>query len=278
LSKVISIGALGGSGTRAVAQILMDAGIYMGTEFSAQKDNILFTRLFRNPDWKFNSTLDEIDYRIHVFEKIMSGKALTITEAKELNIAIKSNITYPTTDKKRRQFIFNLFIKPNNQYAIWGFKEPNSHVYLLNLNRHFKEFKYVHVLRHGLDMAFARNLKQLKNWGPSFGIETTGKKNELELARIQLDYWIAATQATLKQGETMGNRFLLVKHHETYNNPTDFVKKLLAFAGISVENDTLQKLFEIPKTPDTKDRFKNHDLNIFRDDQLRSVEDLGFKF
>ena len=110
MSKVISIGALGGSGTRAVAQILMNAGVYMGTEFSAQKDNILFTRLFRNPGWKLNSTLDEIDYRIHIFEKIMSGKALTITEAKELNIAIKSNITYPTKDKKRRRFIFNLYI------------------------------------------------------------------------------------------------------------------------------------------------------------------------
>jgi hypothetical protein len=127
-------------------------------------------------------------------------------------------------------------------------------------------------------MAFAKNLKQLKNWGPSFGIESTGKENELELARIQLDYWIAATRATIKQGETMGDRFLLVKHHETYEDSAKFVNKLLSFAGISVENDLLNQLIEIPKTPETKDRFKNYNLSIFRDDQLQYVKDLGFKF
>ena len=49
MGAVIAIGALGGSGTRAIAQVLMDAGIYLGDSLNNANDNKLFTRLFKNP-------------------------------------------------------------------------------------------------------------------------------------------------------------------------------------------------------------------------------------
>ena len=277
MNKVIAIGALGGSGTRAVAQILMEAGVYMGSEFSQQKDNVLFTRMFRNPEWFKKASAKDIDFRIQVFDKIMSGKTLGITEVNELNIAIKTNPTYPTSHKARRQFIFDHYTKTRKSNSTWGFKEPNSHMYLPHLDGYFKEFKYVHVLRHGLDMAFARNLKQLHNWGPHFGIDASEKLSSKKTARLQLDYWIAATNATVEAGKKMGDRFLLVKHQDIYTNPKDFVQTLFHFLGLPVSDDVKKTLAKIPKVPETKGRYKEHDLSIFKPSQIEAVKEFGFE-
>ena len=48
---MIAIGALGGSGTRAVAQVFLEAGIYMGDDLNRANDNLIFTRLFKDPNW-----------------------------------------------------------------------------------------------------------------------------------------------------------------------------------------------------------------------------------
>lgn len=55
--KIIAIGAVGGSGTRVVAKIFMDAGVFVGDDLNAQNDNLTFTQLFKNPDW-YNTELD----------------------------------------------------------------------------------------------------------------------------------------------------------------------------------------------------------------------------
>lgn len=43
--KIISIGALGGSGTRAIAQVLIQADVFMGDDLNNSSDNLFFTRL-----------------------------------------------------------------------------------------------------------------------------------------------------------------------------------------------------------------------------------------
>lgn len=45
--NVIAIGALGGSGTRICAQILIELGVFMGHDLNNANDNLLFTRLFK---------------------------------------------------------------------------------------------------------------------------------------------------------------------------------------------------------------------------------------
>jgi hypothetical protein len=39
--------------------------------------------------------------------------------------------------------------------SMWGWKEPNTHVVLDRLWAELPRLKYVHVRRHGLDMAFS---------------------------------------------------------------------------------------------------------------------------
>ena len=67
-----AIGGLGGSGTRVVAQILRDVGIFMGTDLNGANDNLWFTLLFKRPkiltisDGEFNSW-------VRLFADRMSG-------------------------------------------------------------------------------------------------------------------------------------------------------------------------------------------------------------
>src|SRR5690625_2359751 len=46
----VAIGALGGSGTRMIAQFLCDAGYYLGDDLNRANDNLWFTLLFRRRD------------------------------------------------------------------------------------------------------------------------------------------------------------------------------------------------------------------------------------
>ena len=55
--------------------------------------------------------------------------------------------------------------------SLWGWKEPNSHLMIRHLHRHFGDrLRYVHVIRNGLDMAQSRNQLQLIRWGSVFGV------------------------------------------------------------------------------------------------------------
>ena len=66
MACVIGIGALGGSGTRAVAQFIIDLGVYLGDDLNFANDNLLFTPLFRNPTWYGN--VSDFSDRLKVFE------------------------------------------------------------------------------------------------------------------------------------------------------------------------------------------------------------------
>lgn len=43
-NPIIAIGGLGGSGTRAVAEVFIQAGLFMGDELNKSNDTLVFTR------------------------------------------------------------------------------------------------------------------------------------------------------------------------------------------------------------------------------------------
>jgi hypothetical protein len=275
-NKIIAIGALGGSGTRTVAKILMDAGIYMGDDLNYPNDNLLFTRLFRNPQWYLKADTDEINKRLAVFKKYMQNEALSVINIIEIIRAAKEN---PSFDKDYRFYLKILFknLRSKKINTTWGWKEPNTQVLIDEIYAFFPHIRYIHVLRHGLDMAFSNNISQLKNWGFKFNIFLNGGETKEEIACKQLDYWILSTQKVLKQRERMGNKFYLLKHHNLYENPKIEVDKLLDFVGLNIDPNLKEKLYSLPKRPQTTERFKNYKLEIFRKDQLDFVKEMGFK-
>ncbi len=271
--NVIAIGALGGSGTRAVAQLLIDAGIYMGNPLNFANDNTFFTACFMNPEWQARAKPETIRQRISVFEEYMRSRNISGSKLNELErLPYSMAYQYPPdlfpTLRKQKPFK-----KPLNT---WGWKEPNTHIYLKELADYFPNLKYIHVLRHGLDMAFARNKKQLFNWGHLFGIDAHENESEASISRKQLDYWIKSSREIINTGnELLRERFYTLRYEDICLNPEKEIPPLLAFLGLSPE--MTHELKDVFQLSEGSGRYKQHDLKIFSKEQLDAVNELGFE-
>ncbi len=271
--NVIAIGALGGSGTRAVAQLLIDSGIYIGDPLNFANDNTFFTACFMNPGWQSTASAEGIAQRMGIFEEYMRHRNISKTELDELErLPYSTTFQYPPDlfPTLRKQSALK------NPLTIWGWKEPNTHIYLEQLANYFPKLKYIHVLRHGLDMAFARNKKQLFNWGHLFGIEANENESPESISRKQLDYWIRSTNKVLETGnQLLGDRFYILRYEEVCLSPQREIPLLLNFLGLDPKMATgLKDVFQLSEG---SGRYKEHDLGIFSREQLRAVEDMGFE-
>jgi hypothetical protein len=276
MKKVIAIGALGGSGTRAIAQILIDAGIYMGDYLNSPRDNLIFTRLFKNTEFRRNAGQTEIRQRLAVFEEYMETDRLSFSSARILLNTTIDGLGLP----ERAGFhgrVLRKLLGPGTHRASWGWKEPNTHIYLDEIDAYFDNLKYMHVIRHGLDMAFSNNKMQLFNWGPRYGIELAADMPEEEKSYKQLEYWIRTTRDIMEKSKTLRGDFLMINHSRLCANPREQVDRILTFLDMKMGDDRRQQLYSIPRTPGTLDRYRKHDLGIFDQRQIDFVKDMGFE-
>jgi len=274
--SIIGIGALGGSGTRAVAEVFLQLGIFMGDDLNKPNDNLLFTRLFKNPKWYINSSLDEKEMRLRIFQKCMEGEKLNLNELKELYKAAYTNPTYKT-----KMFYFLKKLKylsgTSKKNDIWGWKEPNTQIFVTDILNFFFQLKYIHVVRHGLDMAFSKNIQQLNNWGWKYNIKVFGNENENELAIKQLNYWIESNKDVIEKSKNYNDRILFINHSNFCQNPTIEIDRMLEYCDIKVSDIKRNKLYGIPKNTGSNNRYKDKDLSIFSLEQLQFVEKMGFE-
>jgi hypothetical protein len=175
MSEPVAIGGVGGSGTRVVAEILKLLGFYIGNDLNSANDNLWFTLLFKRPRWflKNKNNPEEILQYCNVFERIMKGEYLS---SRDYLLIIKAAFDISShghnvsgTGKGLWPFkrVFTILINKNyniNSFRGYGWKEPNTHVFLPFIVKHFKNIRYIHVIRNGLDMAFSSNQNQLYNW------------------------------------------------------------------------------------------------------------------
>lgn len=263
---------MGGSGTRVVAEILMQAGIYMGDNLNNANDNLTFTCLFKRPEWYMNSQKKERIVHILLFQKIMLGEKLSLEEKLMYSKAYCSNWNYTIKNKIKAPFRK----KPQGNFTAWGWKEPNTHHYVKDLSEVFPHLHYIHVVRNGLDMAFSDNVQQLKNFGENYDIPLPAKKEQLPVA--QLDYWSKANEHAVNLAkEILKDRFYLLRFEDLCLNPNAVIENLLDFLKIELPESKIQDLSRLPKLPSSSGRFKKADLTIFSEQQLEAVKKLGYQ-
>lgn len=216
----VAIGGVGGSGTRVVAEIIKRLGFYIGGDLNLANDNLWFTLLFKRPDWfsKTHTNEKEILRAFSSFEKIMTGARLNSNDWSFIYEAAKE-ISKKGHDKdgNGRGFwpfkrVISIFFRRKfnpDKHIGWGWKEPNTHVYLPFIIKAFKNVKYIHVIRNGLDMAFSRNQAQLFNWGPLYGVSTDTK--QFPLPKLSLQCWIEANKKAIESGKLLGKKFFSSK-------------------------------------------------------------------
>jgi len=279
------IGGVGGSGTRVIAEILRAQGIYLGDDLNAASDNLWFTLLFKRAElFPDDNNLDEMNQGCDLFLKVMTwaqgvgqdvGPFLTLQDHRFLNrLAAEDRLQHPKEWLKQRVDSIQLKFSGQQSDATgnnrWGWKEPNSHFFVPYLKSRIPELRYIHVVRHGLDMAFSKNQNQLAFWGERL----LGRPVDVNDPSDSLSYWCRVHQRVGRYADDLQGRFLSIDFDSFCVEPEKQMPELLDFVGVSGGDVALQSLDVEP--PGSTGRFRDRDLSVFRDEDLLFVQEMGF--
>jgi hypothetical protein len=280
----IVIAGIGGSGTRLIAQICSSSGVYLGDDLNRALDNLTYTLLFRRYRWfmKYRQNQVKTKTGLRLLEKMLfHRRQLSLREAFFLGNAVLDYFLHYRQIEKSWAFdrlrVYLQKTSPDNHFLGWGWKEPNSYLLLPSLADEFPNLKFIHTIRNGLDMAFSKNQRQMKNWSALF-IEN--RKASPAYTPVQsLKFWIAANQFMAQEGEHLGkDRYLQVNYDQVCRDPEPVLQKILAFLELDVNSENFRKLLKLPQVPASMGRYKSYDLAIFDKADLDQVEQFGFSY
>lgn len=277
----IAIGGLGGSGTRVIADILSQTGVYIGDHLNTSLDNLWFTLLFVHENYFKKPQADRdkvINQSLEIFYHKMQGKAFNVPSSMQL--LTEAGQDYPHTNDyfgNWQNFITEITSTVDRQQGdieVWGWKEPNTHIYLDYLINYFTGLRYIHVIRHGLDMAYSKNQNQPRRWGNLLGIENTDLPDISP--QTSFEFWHVANQQAIHLARALPpDCFLLVNYDDLCNFPETGVSKILDFLRLPVTSEVRQSLLELP-SPISIGRYRDHDLSWVGEKQRIALESLGY--
>lgn len=278
----VVVGGVGGSGTRVLAQCLFDLGYYLGGHLNPALDNLWYTLLLRRSQlfprseegiWK------EIDDALRLFGKAMTeGLEGNFSKAERALIdrALRQSlgVSRDSPLKAQRSLLASRPPDPK-KFRAWGWKEPNTHIHLAAISRAFPRLKYIHLTRHGLDMAFSRNRGQLQRWGSHFGVPFPERQAEVPAAALR--YWVRANRAAIEQAQALlGPRFLLLNFDQLCADPAPQMDRFLGFIEADPGVELRQRLILLPQRPPSTGRYREKPLSIFAPEDIEAVRELGF--
>lgn len=284
----IVVGGLGGSGTRLVAEILQQLGIFLGEELNDARDNLWFTLLFKRPRWyaeTMSRNPNEVQTGLAILERALVGRgdadiaawAFLLRAVREAMFGGHGQKRAGTPGWPLRQtshLVRALCLGPKRT-GPWGWKEPNSHIFLRPMAEHWRDLKFIYVARHGLDMAFSGNQTQLHLWGPLYGV-APGVPGE-PAPRAMLEYWIKASERAIADGRSLlGERFMVLNYDRLSAHPDEVLPGLIDFLKIDRESVPLEQIRKLAVLSSSTGRYRKHDLAVFDARSLEAVKSLGF--
>lgn len=247
----VIIGGLGGSGTRVVAQILIALGYDLGSDLNEANDNLSITLLLKHYflGRRLVSGKPAASVRsLRLYKKIVrTTAALTLREKVWLCFLATRMALFGSGPNRlhagpwafqRLKRVFQR-AKVNDISKRWGWKEPNSHVFLPVFSKVFADFKYIHVVRDGQYMRQSKNKNQLDLWYALYGM--TRKAAVSGTPEAAYTYWERANARALAfKTQLRPDQFFLMHYEELCDSPKNEIERLLAFLGLPVsEADVL---------------------------------------
>lgn len=277
-AEPLVIGGLGGSGTRVVADALLDGGVDLGRLLNGAQDNLVFTAMFKRPRWRARVGDEVIGRHLATFTRYSRGRRLTAGDVTRLLGCVVDHD--PTVGRRESAGRVRRALRrpPRAGRApapAWGWKEPNSHLYLPQLIEHFPGLRFVYVARHGLDMAFNTNTTQLRLFGAQFGVPYPSGGPD-EVAAAQLGYWIHMTRRALDLGARLGDRFLFVRFDDVCRDPERELRRVADFAGVEPAPDVFATRVAAVTVPSSMGRWRDRPVPFLTDEQRDAVRGFGF--
>jgi len=271
-----------------VAQIMRQLEVYTGSSLNKAGDNKWFTLLCKLPrfDLEVNSPDEVLVSRsLDVLERAMTGQISRGDRRAIADVVERCQMearARPLLDDRPPEWLRDIEASlllsrktvPRSAPK-WGWKEPNCHLFLPQLVRHFEDrLRYVHVIRNGVYMAHSHNQNQVSRWGQIFGLDVGGTT---PTPQDSLDYWIRANELALTRGRAMRpGHFLVVNYDELCRNPSSVVPTLVEFLGFDPPTSVMDELVTLPRPP-TRPTLTRGQMDFeFGPERLTRVRELGF--
>lgn len=199
-SAPIVIGGTGGSGTRLVARLLRRMGVELGGNVNAAEDALPFVSIY---DRYISAHLRGATIDLKRFEA-------------ELFEAIRGHVD------------------PEGK-AAWGWKNPRSILLLPVLDSVVPGLRFVHVIRHGLDMAVSSNQNQTLLYAPAvLGPACEDLPMEVRSALL----WKRVNETAADYGRLrMSGRYFLLRYEDVCADPAGSLAPVAAALGLTTPAD-----------------------------------------
>lgn len=262
----VVVGGLGGSGTRVFAKIMRECGYHIGGNLNGALDYLTFTVLANRPGLTRPSP-DDLRRVGHLLRR----EGIGLADVAALGRAALRPGPWAGRRMRLRMAQGALRDRGPEIRGAWGFKNPATARVLPEISEAFPQVRYVHVVRHGLDMSLSRNVVQLEAWGPSLGVHWSG--HESDKVAAHLEFWARATAETHEAGERLlGDRYLMVRYDDLlYDSAT--LARLIEFLGSRMSTSELAARVEIKGS--STGRWRSH-AELFGEGDRERVARWGF--
>ena len=234
----VVVGGVGGSGTRVVAELLRSLGIFMGDDLNHANDNMRLAGMFTT------------------FQSLIPGLPTADVDLDDILDAFERDM-------------HAAYLAQTDRRLGWGWKVPANFFILPQLARRYGAFRYIHVMRHGLDMVFSDNQNQVRNFGRHYGIDPG-----LPPAAAALRYWIRANETALADGRRHGIRLLPLSYDRLCAEPGPAIDDLLRFLGRDAGDR--DRLVALVRPPESIGRHRRERLDFVTDEDRAAIRALGF--
>lgn len=272
----VGIGGIGGSGTRLVAEMLAESGYFLGNDLNSAWDNPWWTFLFQRPElWGNEEEFSEL-YRW--FFSAMNGDRMELRppEAEKLQQLTqdRTGLDAQWLASCLRQFYRQLLHGNEGAQRPWAWKAPHTPIFLDYLYRAQPGFKYIHIIRHGLDMAWSSHPNQFSIWAKNF----LSEENLEESPRNFLKYWGAIHRRILEISQQAGEKqFLLLDFDQLCLEPENEISRLLRFLELEPTAERIASLLQKVRPPTSIRRYQQHSLHPFDPEDIEFVKELGYR-
>ena len=191
----VVVGGTGGSGTRLAARLLRELGVDLGARVNGAEDALAFVGL----------------YDTYVNDYLESGAVDMVRFEPDLARAIGEH-------------------RGAAAAGAWGWKNPRSIFLLPLLDRLIPGLRFVHMVRHGLDMATSANRNQLLAHGRTvLGAECDTLPEEARAALL----WKRVNERAADYGARMPGRYFLVRYEDLCTDASAALAPLAAALGLA---------------------------------------------
>ena len=256
----VVVGGMGGSGTRVIAQLLQSLGFDIGSDLNESLDDLSFTALFKRPSlWPLQDHLPQLGEALDLYLTCKGQKSASWKSQADHNARIaqlwdgirRTDEWIDAGDLGTRMEFLNTRSLPKLK---WGWKEPNTHVVLPFLLAALPNMKYIHVTRHGLDMAYSSNQTQLRVWGSHL----LQRRVKLNSADESLAFWCAVHHRLTELKRLSEEQIFILPFESLFENAVPVLTNLCNFLDQPEALDAALAAISTVQKPKSIGRYQDH--------------------